>query len=36
MQGNLLNYAFNPLNVNMNLQNQQSEKQELTCKVNYL
>lgn len=24
MQGNLLNYAFNPLDVNMNLQNQQS------------
>lgn len=24
MQGNLLNYAFNPLNLSMNLQNQQS------------
>lgn len=35
MHCNLLNYAFNPFNVNMNLQNQQSIQQELTRKVNF-
>lgn len=35
MHCNLLNYSFNPFNVNMNLQNQQSVEQGLTHKVNY-